>query len=137
MCCVCVCVHVCVYVREREREKEREREESMRLHRCASALGLHDLLRPRPALVIFAPRNCYTPLYPYVRMCKLLPLNFPCSEEERKSKYQSMHEDNPLYAEVEEVLKEETVVSVEREVVIETVGQDSDLPDFEFESSKT
>lgn len=37
-----------------------------------------------------------------------------------------MHEDNPLYAAMEEMLKEETVVSVEREVVIETGVQGSE-----------
>ena len=37
-----------------------------------------------------------------------------------------MHEENPLYAAMEEMLKEETVVSVEREVVIETGVQGSE-----------
>ena len=37
-----------------------------------------------------------------------------------------MHEDNPLYAAVAEIFKEETVISVEREVVIEAAGQDGE-----------
>lgn len=48
-----------------------------------------------------------------------------------------MHEDNPLYATVEEMLKEEAVVSVEREVVIETVAQDSDDDGSRVSVSKT
>lgn len=103
---------------------------------CITSLGLHDSFRP--ALVTHYCSHTVTLPHPCV-LYVLLSLNHLCSEDEllSTSKYESMHEDNPLYAEVEKMLKEETVVSIEREVVIETVGQDSNVADFEFEVSKT